>query len=75
METFVYLHLDREWIPAGRLRFDYRGRESRSVFAYGREYLSRYNALPIDPISLPLSEQEFVTERVFKSSAAFAMRS
>ncbi len=61
METFVFIHLDDEWIPAGKLRFRYGGRNSESIFAYGRKYLERNNAIAIDPLNLPLSKDEFVS--------------
>lgn len=32
-------------------------------FVYGRTYLARANALPLDPVSLPLSDEAFTTTR------------
>jgi len=36
-----------------------------STFRYGIKYLERKNAIPIDVASLPLLENEFITEDVF----------
>jgi serine/threonine-protein kinase HipA len=75
METFVYLHLDGAFIPIGKLYFEDMGVESRSVFAYGKKYLQKKSVISIDPIGLPLKDQEFSTEidtpifNVFRDSA------
>ena len=50
--VFLYLPEDG-YVPAGRISFD-PARETCS-FGYGRKYLRRPNALPLDPVSLPLS--------------------
>lgn len=43
-------------VPAGRLDLEETGTESTtSRFGYGRRYMARPNAFPIDPVSLPLS--------------------
>ncbi len=62
MEAIVYIFLDGTFVPAGRISFEEEGRNSRSIFAYGRGYLKNPKALPIDPIELPLSESQFETE-------------
>ena len=58
-ERIVFIHLpdQREAVPAGRLTLLEQGIELRgSRFAYGRRYGGRTNALPVDPVSLPLSD-------------------
>jgi serine/threonine-protein kinase HipA len=53
--VFIHLPGEREAVPAGRLTLTERGTELvASQFAYGQRYLERPNALPVDPVSLPL---------------------
>ncbi len=53
---FVYLPGELEAVPAGRLFLEETGLDSTaSRFGYGRRYLARSNAVPVDPLSLPLS--------------------
>jgi serine/threonine-protein kinase HipA len=63
-EVFVYLTLPEESSPvtAGRfeLTTDARG-VSVGRFVYGRRYLARSDAVPIDPIELELEERTFQT--------------
>ena len=65
MESYVFIYLGSEWVPAGKLVFNDQGRGSYSLFAYGRKYLARADAVAIDPISLPLTDKEFETEEGF----------
>lgn len=54
--VFAYLPGETVAVPAGTLELRERGLESTtSVFGYGRRYLGRANAIPIDPVSLPLA--------------------
>jgi serine/threonine-protein kinase HipA len=58
-ERIVFIHLPGagEAVPAGRLRMVEQGTELRaSTFAYGRRYLHRHNALPVDPVALTLEQ-------------------
>jgi len=53
--VFAYLPGETVAVPAGTLELVEQGVESTtSIFGYGRRYLRRPNAIPIDPISLPL---------------------
>ena len=53
-EATVYIHLpDHGYVPAGIL--EYLPAQGSSVFTYGRRYVLRPNAIPIDPVRLPLS--------------------
>lgn len=53
---FVYLPGEVEAVPAGRINLEEAGPDSTaSRFGYGRRYLGRPNAVPVDPLSLPLS--------------------
>lgn len=58
-ETWVWIHLPGVCAPTlcGVLRHD--GRVGR--FVYGKSYLGRPEAVPIDPIALPLQEREYAT--------------
>jgi serine/threonine-protein kinase HipA len=54
---FVAIHLPGTGtpVPAGRLTMLEQGEQTLSSrFSYGRRYLERANALPVDPVSLPL---------------------
>jgi serine/threonine-protein kinase HipA len=55
--VFIYLPEATTAVPAGRLSMAEDGIEvSASRFAYGRRYVQRPQAVPVDPISLPLGE-------------------
>ncbi|MCP3872768.1 MAG: HipA domain-containing protein [Desulfobacteraceae bacterium] len=60
-ETYVYIQLNAEFIPAGFLEMYGQGRESFAAFEYGTRYLAREDAISIDPASLPLQEGRFLT--------------
>jgi serine/threonine-protein kinase HipA len=58
-ERIVFIHLpgQTEAVPAGRLAMTEAGTAlTASRFAYGLRYLARDNALPVDPVALPLEE-------------------
>src|SRR3970040_1484266 len=58
-ERIVFIHLpgEIEAVPAGRLTLIAQGTELiASRFACGRRYVLRQNALPVDPVALPLAE-------------------
>ena len=50
--TYVYIERDRAFVPAGELAFDAVAGTAR--FRYGRRYSGRRDAVPIDPVTLPL---------------------
>lgn len=57
--VFIYLPGDIEAVPAGRLNLVEEGTTLvAATFAYGRRYLQRRNALPVDPVDLRLSDGE-----------------
>lgn len=59
VERIVFIHLPGETaaVPAGRLTMIEEGLQVQaSRFAYGRRYLERPNAVPVDPVSLPLAQ-------------------
>lgn len=67
VERIVFVHLPGETqaVPAGRLALIEQGTQVQaSRFAYGRRYLDRPNALPVDPVSLPLTRERSGEERV-----------
>lgn len=54
--VFVYLPDSPVAVPAGNLALEEEGRDSVGCsFGYGARYLQRPNAIPVDPVSLPLS--------------------
>jgi serine/threonine-protein kinase HipA len=65
--AYVYLHLGGEFVPAGLLTMHQDGREVVSTFAYGRRYLERKDAAPVDPLQLPLGRNEHHTRGVFRA--------
>lgn len=67
VERTVFIHLpgDTEAVPAGRLTMIERGLQVQaSTFAYGRRYMVRANALPVDPTALALEPERNDEERV-----------
>lgn len=66
-ERIVFIHLpgETEAVPAGRLTMIEQGLQVQaSRFAYGRRYLQRSNAVPVDPIALALAGGGGDAERV-----------
>jgi serine/threonine-protein kinase HipA len=56
--VFIYLPGEVEAVPAGRLTMIEHGLQVQaSRFAYGRRYAERINAIPVDPVSLPLDPE------------------
>lgn len=54
--TFIHLAGQTEAVPAGKLAMQEEGvRSVSSEYGYGQRYLARANAIPVDPVSLPLS--------------------
>ncbi len=57
VERTVFIHLpgETEAVPAGCLTMIEQGLQVQaSIFAYGRRYVTRANALPVDPVALAL---------------------
>lgn len=57
-QGFVFMHRPTalDAVPAGELVLEESGVESlTSQFGYGRRYLARPDAIPVDPLSLPLT--------------------
>ena len=57
VERTVFIHLpgETEAVPAGRLTLIEQGTQVQaSTFAYGRRYVARANAMPVDPVALAL---------------------
>jgi len=61
----VFIFLKGKWMPAGRLKYFPQGRQSYSVFAYGKKYLEEPEAVSLDPVQIPLSSGEFQTPQGF----------
>src|SRR5665213_495707 len=68
-QTFVFVHLSRGPVPAGRLTLVEESRNASATFAYGARYLERPDRIPVDPEMLPLPEAgqevEFVAPEGF----------
>ncbi|MFT4178286.1 MAG: HipA domain-containing protein [Thermomonas sp.] len=67
VERTVFIHLpgEAEAVPAGRLSMIEQGLQVQaSTFAYGRRYVTRANALPVDPVALELVPGRNHEERV-----------
>ena len=59
-QLYVWIFLPGEGEPVVCGRFTHRtgpGGGQVGSFVYGRSYLARANALPIDPIALPLADR------------------
>jgi serine/threonine-protein kinase HipA len=57
--VFAYLPGNVSAVPAGRLTVVEEGMEViASKFGYGERYLRRRDAIPVDPVSLPLTDAE-----------------
>jgi serine/threonine-protein kinase HipA len=64
--VFIFLKAESEAVPAGRLALEEEGiKVISSQFGYGKRYLERKNAAPIDPISLPLEGAVSGQERLY----------
>ena len=66
-ECFVYVTLPRtvSFVTAGKLVLSAdRYGITTGRFVYGRSYLARSDAVPLDPIELPLSERTYETTRL-----------
>jgi serine/threonine-protein kinase HipA len=65
--VFVYLPGETNAVPAGKLAMLEEGaRVTASTFGYGRLYLERSKAIPVDPVSLPLTGAKPGTERLYE---------
>ena len=67
VERTVFIHLPGETdaVPAGRLTMIEQGLQVQaSTFAYGRRYVARANALPVDPVALALEAERNSEERM-----------
>lgn len=53
-QATVYAYLDERPVPAGILRTHVEGRYTSSEFVYGNKYIKRPDAIPVDPVDLPL---------------------
>jgi serine/threonine-protein kinase HipA len=57
--AYVFISINRRWIPCGYLTIRQDNRNTLSTFQYGKKYLQRNDALSIDPVQLPLHDAEF----------------
>jgi serine/threonine-protein kinase HipA len=62
-ERFVFIELagERGPVPAGLFTLD--ADLGVGTFQYGRRYAERPNAIPLDPVNLPLTGEEYVTRK------------
>lgn len=59
--VYVFIHLNKSWVPCGLLEYFEEGRFSSSIFRYGKKYIQRSDAISIDPRQLPLQDVTFST--------------
>ena len=65
--VFVYLPGETSAVPAGKLSLLEEGsRVIAATFGYGRLYLERSKAIPVDPVSLALAGAKPGTERIYE---------
>lgn len=57
---WIYLPLAAEPKLAGRLTIEDGGVGKKGVFVYGKSYLANPQAIPVDPVSLPLENKPFL---------------
>jgi len=69
--VFVYLPGQVEAVPAGELTIRQIGRDVSSVFVYGSKYRRRPDAVSLDPIELPLPQQDNVEYRPLGGNPLF----
>lgn len=55
-DAIVFIELNGETVPAGKLQVIEDSRFSTARFAYGRRYLERPDAVAIDPVQMPLGD-------------------
>lgn len=66
-DVYVFAHLEGRWIPSGLLRMELEDQHVvSSTFRYGRRYLQRADAFPVDAHALPLRDEVFRTEERFE---------
>jgi serine/threonine-protein kinase HipA len=65
-ECFVYITLPGEetFVPAARLRISQGERGPLGELVYGRSYLARPDAVPFDPVELPLGARTYETRNL-----------
>ena len=64
--TFVFVQLPGSVGPVVAARYELESTAAGPLghLVYGRSYLERPESLPIDPVHLPLSEEEFATTKI-----------
>ena len=53
-QAIVFIYIDGQPVPAGILTTSVDGRYTSSEFSYGSRYIERPDAIPVDPVTLPL---------------------
>ncbi|PLX67096.1 MAG: hypothetical protein C0603_10570 [Denitrovibrio sp.] len=61
MEIYVFVYLPGETIAVPAGLFNYNTDDKTGHFLYGRKYEQRPNAVPVDPVSLPLHKEALPT--------------
>lgn len=69
--TYVFVHLAEGAVPAGLLTMTIEPRAHFATFAYGNRYLARRDAIPVDPVALPLPRPE--SRQLFRTEEGFAL--
>jgi len=63
--VWIYLPGGAGPVPCGALTVDQAGRNTNAEFTYGTRYLARDDAIPLDPIHLPLRAASFRADHLF----------
>lgn len=63
--VWIYLPGSASAVPCGALTVDQSGRSTNAEFTYGTRYLAREDAIPLDPVHLPLQAASFKADYLF----------
>jgi serine/threonine-protein kinase HipA len=71
--VFVYLPGQIQAVPAGILTIAQNGRDTASTFVYGSGYRRRENAISLDPVELPIPDEDGQIIRPKSGKALFGV--
>ena len=61
----VMIEIDGQAVPAARLAVEENGRDGGAQLSYLASYLGGHDAVPLDPVQLPLEQRTFRTDEDF----------
>ena len=62
-ERYIFIQLPKETFPVAAGLFTLDSDLGVGQFSYGKKYLLRKNAVPIDPVNLPLRDSVYTTKK------------